>query len=105
MELLYKVEGTIFYKDSAEEVENFIEVLRETEKVHAKLITKTEEQETCKFGIQFSFYKKAKDGFVSDFLVLLRSGKRLDSGEIFFADSYGEQRLIVSYGRFLYNRF
>ena len=38
MELLYKVEGTIFYKDSAEEVENFIEVLRETEKVHAKLI-------------------------------------------------------------------
>ena len=101
MELLYKVEGTIFYNDSAEEVENFIGVLRETEKVHAKLITKTEEQETCKFGIQFSFYKKAKDGFVSDFLVLLRSGKKFDSGEIFFADSYhGEQRLIVSSGEF-----
>lgn len=101
MELLYKVEGTIFYKDSAEEVENFIEVLRETEKVHAKLISKTEEQETCKFGIQFSFYKKAKDGFVSDFLVLLRSGKRFDSGEIVFADSYrGEQRLIVSSDEF-----
>lgn len=101
MELLYKVEGTIFYNDSAEEVENFIEVLRETEKVHTKIITKTEEQETCKFGIQFSFYKKAKDGFVSDFLVLLRSGKRFDSGEIFFADSYhGEQRLIVSSGEF-----
>lgn len=101
MELLYKVEGTIFYKDSAEEVKKFIEVLQRVEKVSAKLITKPEGQETCRFGIQFSFYKKAKYSFVPDFLVLLRSGKRFDSGEIVFADSYrGEQRLIVSSDEF-----
>lgn len=100
-EVFYKVQGTIYYRDSAAEVLEFIKVLQRVEKVSAKLITKPEEQETCRFGIQFSFYKKAKYSFVSDFLVLLRSGKRFDSGEIFFADSYhGEQRLIISSDEF-----
>lgn len=105
MELLYKVEGTILYKDSAEEVEKFIEVLRETEKVHAKLITKPEGQETCRFGIQFSFYKKANVGFVSDFLLLLSFGKRPESGEVVFSNSYnGEQHHVICDGWFIFDK-
>lgn len=102
VELLYKVQGTIYYKDSAAEVLEFIKVLQRVEKVSAKLITKPEGQETCRFGIQFSFYKKAKVGFVSDFLLLLSFGKRPESGEVVFSNSYdGEQHHVICDGWFI----
>lgn len=101
MEMLYKVEGNIFYKDSAKEVLKFIEVLQRVEKVSAKLIAKPE-QEACRFGIQFSFYKKAELGFISDFLLLLSFGKRPASGEVVFRNSYQcEQRHVICDGWFI----
>ena len=101
-EVFYKVQGTIYYKDSAAEVLEFIKVLQRVEKVSAKLITKPEGQETCRFGIQFSFYKKANVGFVSDFLLLLSFGKRPESGEVIFSNSYnGEQHHVICDGWFI----
>ena len=113
MEILYKVEGTILYEDYAvvgspfyidyvSKVQNFIEVLQRTENIPAKLIVKPRRKETCKLGIQFSFYKKAKFEFVSDFLLLLSSFKKLESGEVFFTDSHnGEQHYVICDGCFI----
>lgn len=102
MELLYKVQGTIYYKDSATEVLEFIKALQRAEKVSAKLIAKVEGQGTCRFGIQFSFYKKANAGFVSDFLLLLSFGKKPESGEVVFSNPYnGEQHHVICDGWFV----
>ena len=96
MKLLYKVEGTIFYDESEPEVQLLAANLWEKEKITSNMIEEKKGLED-RFGLHFSFYKRAEIGFVSDFLFSLSFGEDLDSGEIVFIDLFqGEQRYIVS---------
>lgn len=96
MEMLYKVEGNIFYKESEPEVQQLAANLWEREKISSNIITEKKGL-ADRFGLHFSFYKRAEIGFVSDFLFSLSFGEDLDSGEIVFIDPFqGEQRYIVS---------
>ena len=96
MKLLYKVEGTIFYDESEPEVQQLAANLWEKEKITSNMIEEQKGLED-RFGLHFSFYKRAEIGFVSDFLFSLSFGEDLDSGEIVFIDLFqGEQRYIVS---------
>lgn len=96
MELLYKVEGTIFYDESEPEVQQLAANLWEKEKIASNIIEEKKGLED-RFGLHFSFYKRAEIGFISDFLFSLSFGEDLDSGEIVFIDLFqGEQRYIVS---------
>lgn len=96
MELLYKVEGTIFYDESEPEVEQLATNLWEKEKIASNMIEEKKGLED-RFGLHFSFYKRAEIGFISDFLFSLSFGEDLDSGEIVFINLFqGEQRYIVS---------
>ena len=96
MKLLYKVEGTIFYDESEPEVQQLAANLWEKEKITSNMIEEKKGLED-RFGLHFSFYKRAEIGFVSDFLFSLSFVEDLDSGEIVFIDLFqGEQRYIVS---------
>ena len=96
MKLLYNVEGTIFYDESEPEVQQLAANLWEKEKITSNMIEEKKGLED-RFGLHFSFYKRAEIGFVSDFLFSLSFGEDLDSGEIVFIDLFqGEQRYIVS---------
>ena len=67
MKLLYKVEGTIFYDESEPEVQQLAANLWEKEKITSNMIEEKKGLED-RFGLHFSFYKRAEIGFVSDFL-------------------------------------
>ena len=79
MKLLYKVEGTIFYDESEPEVQQLAANLWEKEKITSNMIEEKKGLED-RFGLHFSFYKRAEIGFVSDIIFSLCIGEDLDSG-------------------------
>lgn len=99
--LLYKVEGTIWYEDSDEDVQSLQAYLRKRLGIPSDIFVEVEES-TRKFGIQFSFYKKEEYGFAEEFISLLQSGMTPEDGEIIFIDSYnGERQYFISDGWFI----
>ena len=103
MEILYKVEGNIFYEESEPEVQQLAANLLKKEKIASNMITEKKGL-VDRFGLHFSFYKRAEIGFVSDFLFLLSFGEELDSGEIIIIDPFqGAQQYVVYNGRVVYN--
>ena len=99
--LLYKVEGTIWYEDSDEDVRSLQAYLRKRLGIPSDIFVEVEES-TRKFGIQFSFYKKEEYVFAEEFISLLQSGMTPKAGEVIFIDSYnGERQYFISNGWFV----
>ena len=88
MELFYKVEGTIWYKDSEAEVQRIQANLLQKGIPTAMVVVN--EELTQKFGLRFSFYKKGGvdffTDFQTDFLLMLSFRTILYFGEITVTD-------------------
>lgn len=99
MKMLYKVEGTIWYKDSEAEVQSLQAYLLEGFGISSDMLIKNEKS-TRKSGLQFSFYKKEDEyGFEGAIISLLQSGMTPEEGEIIFMNPhYGERQYCIAHG-------
>lgn len=104
MEVFYRVEGTIWYKNSEAKVQSLQACLWECFGISSDILVK-DEKSTRKIGIQFSFYKKEEEyGFVEAIIYLLQSGMTPEDGEVIFANSHnGERQYFICGGRFVSN--
>ena len=103
MEVFYRVEGTIWYKNSEANVQSLQACLWECFGISSDILVK-DEKSTRKIGIQFSFYKKEEYEFAEEFISLLQSGMTPKDGEVIFANSHnGERQYFICGGRFVSN--
>lgn len=104
MEILYKVEGTIWYKDPEAEVQR-IQVSLLQKGIPAEMVVKNR-HDNSGFGLRFSFYKKGGvdffTSFPTDFLLMLSFRMILYFGELVIADPYHrESRHVICNGQLI----